>query len=105
NVRLGQKQTFAVHQRMSALGHKRTSVALFDHLVGLREQRGRDRYAERLSRLEIDHQLELGRCLHRKVGSLLAPKNTINVPSRTSVLVDPIRSVRDQSAITNKGLG
>jgi hypothetical protein len=32
---------------MSAKGHKRTSATLFDHLVGLREQSGRDRYAER----------------------------------------------------------
>src|SRR5262249_9667185 len=57
---------------MSALGHKRTSSRSLDHLVGLREQRGRDRYTERLSRLEIDRQLILGRCLHLKVCRLLA---------------------------------
>jgi hypothetical protein len=32
----------------------------FDHLVGAREQHGRDREAERFRGLEIDDQLELG---------------------------------------------
>ena len=45
---------------------------LFDHLVGPREKRGRDRDAERLGGLEIDHQLVLGWRLHGKVGGLLA---------------------------------
>jgi len=32
---LGQKQTFAVHQRMSALGQKWTFRDLLDHLVNV----------------------------------------------------------------------
>ena len=50
-------------------GHQRR---LFDHLVGAGEQRRRHGEAERLGGLEIDHQLELGRRLHRQVGWLLA---------------------------------
>ena len=56
--------------------------ALFDHLVGAREQRWRDGEAERLGGLEIDHQLVFGRCLHRQVGRLLAFKKSPNVARR-----------------------
>ena len=52
---------------------------LFDHVVGLRKQRWWDRYAERLSRLEINHQLVLGWRLHGKVAELLALEDAIDV--------------------------
>jgi len=41
---------------------------LFDRLVGASKQRRRNRKAERLGGLEIDHKLVLGRRLHRQVG-------------------------------------
>jgi len=105
---LGQKQTFAVQEGMpalplkadmcSALGYVRFGPRadirfLFDHVVGLRKQRWWDRYAERLGRLEIDHQFVLGRCLHRKIGRLLALENTIDVARGTTVLIDRIGAV------------
>ena len=40
---------------------------LFDHLVGLGEQRRRHVESQRLGGLEIDDKLELGRRLHREV--------------------------------------
>jgi ABC-type glutathione transport system ATPase component len=43
------KRTCAAQTVMSAMGQKRTSATLFNHLVGLREQRRRERYAKRLS--------------------------------------------------------
>jgi hypothetical protein len=49
----------------------------------LRKQRGRDRYADRLSRLEIDHQFVLGRRLHRQICRFLALE--INVVGRAVV--------------------
>ena len=72
---------------MSALCQKRTS-ALFDHLVGAGEQRRRHGEAERLGGLEIDHQLVLGRRLHRQVGWLLALEDAIDVAGRAAELVD-----------------
>jgi hypothetical protein len=49
------------------------------HLVGAAGQRQWDIEAERLCGLEIDHKLEFGRHLHRKVSRLLALQNTIDV--------------------------
>ena len=40
---------------------------LFDHLVGKHKERFRDCKSERLGSLEIDHQFEFRRRLHRKV--------------------------------------
>ena len=75
---------------MSALGQKRTSATLFDRLIGLREQRRRDCYAECLSGLEINHQLVLGRLLHGQVGRLSAFENTIDVRCAPVEQVDGI---------------
>src|SRR5881296_3175170 len=63
----------------------RTSLRLahsFNHLVGAREQRGRDFKAERSCGLEVDHQLVLGRRLHRQVGWFLALEDAIDVTRR-----------------------
>jgi hypothetical protein len=75
---------------------------LFDHLVGLREQRGRDRYVERFGRLEIDCHLILGRCLHRKVAGLLAFKDAVNIVSGAPELINQIRSVGDETSGSNE---
>src|SRR5262249_28942565 len=102
-----QKQTLELSRLMSALCQKRTSGhslnyllgALLDHIVGLRKQRWWDRYAERLSRLEIDHQLVLGWRLHGKIGWLLAFEDAIDVNRGAPMLVDKINAIRDQSAV------
>src|SRR5262249_46275547 len=69
NVAKCHKQTYAVQQR----------TQLFDHLVGAGENGGRDVEAERPGGLEIDHQLEFHRLLHRQVGGLLASKNSAGI--------------------------
>ena len=54
--------------------------------------------AERLGGLEVDHQLVLGRRLHRQVGRLLALEDAVDVAGRAPVLVDQIRPIGDQAA-------
>jgi hypothetical protein len=90
-----------VHSAMSALGQKRTS-SLFNHLVGAGEQRRRHFEAECFRGLEIDHQLIFGRRLHWQVGWLLALEDAINIASGTSVVIEPVRPVRDQAASGDK---
>jgi len=76
---LGHKRTFAAHQPVSALGQKRTSARLFDHLVGNGEQLVRHGEAERLRRLHVQRHLELDRQLNRKLRWIGATENPIDV--------------------------
>src|SRR5262245_46284614 len=52
---------------------------LFDDLVRPPEHRLRNLQAERLGRLEVDHQLELGWLLDREVGGLGALEDLVHV--------------------------
>src|SRR6516164_7956703 len=74
-------------------------VSSFDHLVGEREQPIGDFETERLSGLDIDYQLVLGRHLHRQVGRFLAPEDTIDVAGSATQLIDSAGAVADQAAI------
>ena len=58
---------------------------LFDHLIGAREQCGWNRDAERLRRLQVDNQLDLGRLLHRQVGRLFAFQDAARVDAGKAV--------------------
>ena len=52
---------------------------LLDHLVGAREDRGRDRQAERSGGLEIDDQLVPGSLLDRQVGRFRTLEDLVDV--------------------------
>src|SRR5205814_9469246 len=61
--------------------------ALPDHLVRTQEQRSRHRHAERLRRLEIDPEQELGRLLDRKIGGFRAAQHLVEQAKKAPCMV------------------
>jgi hypothetical protein len=86
----------------SALCHQRKSSKLFDHFVSAADQHAGNIEAERFGRFEIDYELIFVRRLNGQVSRFLAPEDTVNVFSRTSILVDNIGAVGDQAAVGDK---
>jgi hypothetical protein len=78
---------------------------LFDHLVGLGEQRGRHGEAEAVSSLHIDHQLELGRLLDRQVRRLCTLEDLVHVDSGAPIQIRKVRSVGHKAAEIDIPLG
>src|SRR5262245_34788432 len=76
----------------------RSKAALFDHRVGAGEERWWHVKTERLSCFQIDHQLVLGRRLHRQVGGLLALEDAVDVAGGAADLVRKIGPIGDQAA-------
>src|SRR5262249_35557292 len=58
--------------------------------------------AERLGRLEVDHQLELGWLLNWKIGRLRARENLVDIVSGAPKQVSDIGPVRHESAGCHK---
>src|SRR5262245_33920721 len=79
-----------------------TPLTSFDHLVGAGVQGFRHGKAERLRRLEIDHQCELGWHLYRQVSRPLTLEDTIDVASRSPVIVPQIDSKREQPTLRDE---
>ena len=71
---------------------------LFDDLVGPGEDRRRHNQAERLGGLQIDHQLECGRLLHRQIGRLGAVEDLPGVSGELAVDSGEAGSIADQAA-------
>jgi hypothetical protein len=71
---------------------------LLDHLVGASEQRDWEGEAERLGRLEVDHQLELDWRLDWKLARVRALEDAIGIDRRAPKLAERVNSVGQQAA-------
>src|SRR5262245_59905598 len=89
------KKAFATKSARSGCEQMQQTVALFNHLVGAGEQRGRHLDAERFGGLEIDHQLEFGWLHDRQIVRLLARENPAGVSSRRTKFVGEGRTIGD----------
>ena len=87
---------------MSALCQKQTLAGLFDHLVGGHEQAGRYGQPERLRRFEIEGGFELSRCLHRKVGRLVAAQDTVDIGCSLPAHVNEVNPVGHETPEVTK---
>ena len=87
SVDMGHNQTRAVQQ----------TTPLFDYLIGGGKQWARYE-PERFGGLEVDHQLVLGRRLHRQVGRLGAAQDAIDIGRSLLQHVDIVNSVGHEPA-------
>src|SRR6478672_6676549 len=71
---------------------------LLDHLVGALLQEPGHLEAECLRRLEIDHELDLGRLLDRDVGGPSALKDAVDVAGKLAEGVADVRPVGQETA-------
>src|SRR5262249_54684708 len=107
---LGQKQTFAMHQAMSALppiatsiaffgmsasGQKRTLSTSLDHLVGASDQRRRHCKTECLCSAEVDSKIEFCRKFNRKIARLLALEYPGHINTSTPESIRLARAITD----------
>src|SRR5262249_18541206 len=83
--------------RLPILTHDELASSL-DHLVGARQERLRDRQAERLSGGEIDDKIKLGRLLDRDVTRLRAAQNLVDIIGGASILVRDAWSIGHQTS-------
>ena len=74
------KQTL-IQYAMSALGHKRT-FAIFDHLIGAKQDGLGHFKAERLGGLAIEDELKFRCPLNRKIGGIGAFENPVHEVGR-----------------------
>src|SRR6516225_5237820 len=89
------KPTLAAHHRnQSGMNFSRS----FDDLVGEVEDRRRDRHAERLRGLKVDHQLEFCRLLDRQIGRLGAVEDSPCVSAGLAQAIGDPYAIADQAA-------
>jgi hypothetical protein len=70
---------------------------LLDHLIRSHQHVGRNRQADLLRRLEIYHQLELRRPLHRQIGRLGAFKDFVDVEAARRLQISMCQSAEQRN--------
>src|SRR5262249_48659091 len=85
----------------SCAAEQRDELATFslDHLVGEREQRGRNGEADRLSGWHVDDKLYLCRKLYRQIARLFAFQNPVHEVGGAAEVLAQIDAIADQTAI------
>src|SRR6266446_9858263 len=78
-------------------GGSEGTEALFDHLVGADEERGRNCEAERLGGFQVDRHLKFGRLHDRQIGGLFTLENSPGVSTDLTIAVSKAHSVTDQA--------
>src|SRR5207248_10665684 len=78
------------------------NCSLLDHLVGEQLHRIGNREAQGLRSLEIDHEFELGRPLHRQVSWLLPPDNPPRIDAGLAIRIRKVGSVAHKPARDSK---
>src|SRR6516165_9405971 len=73
-----------------------------NHFVRPRQHIGRDRQTDLLRGLEIDHQLELRRLLHRQIGGLSTFQNLVDIRSGATEQVVDVYAVAHKSPVFHK---
>src|SRR3984893_12500317 len=88
-----------IDSRSQALPSRATSgLPLFDYIIGaLLEKQGHIE-AERLGGLEVDHQLELGGCLHRQGGGAHTFQDAVDVIRCRPEMIDDADAIRRKRA-------
>src|ERR1700687_4287636 len=81
----------------SLKGCARSLDRLLNYVVRSREHRGGDREAHGFRGPQINHQLDLRRLLHRKIGRLSSSKHFVDIACDAFVVVAVTQTIADEA--------